>query len=254
MGILGLLLLACTGCAADAPADTADVPSYYEIVVPQGRMVVRLYDDTPGHRDNFAKLAEEQFYDSTTFHRVIAGFMIQGGDPNSKNDDLLDDGAGGPGYTIPAEFVPTRFHKRGALAAARQGDQVNPEKRSSGSQFYIVHGGTPYTEEQLAQIEAGLRQQLGDPDFSFPEEARQAYLTEGGAPQLDGAYTVFGELVEGFDVLDAVANVLTVRRRIQMQDATLMNEGPFDPRLQDQPPQPVPMTVRPLPEYTPPSP
>lgn len=129
------------------------------IKTPYGNMKIRLYDDTPKHRDNFLKLVEEGFYDNLLFHRVIDGFMIQGGDPESKdapkNARL---GSGGPGYTIPAEInFPTHFHKKGALAAARQGDQVNPEKESSGSQFYIVQGKT-YSDEELSSMEEQLSQ------------------------------------------------------------------------------------------------
>ncbi len=116
-----------------------------------GDMVIRFYDQTPEHKANFIKLAKEGFYDSTTFHRVIEGFMIQGGDPNSKDDDIRNDGQGGPGYTLPAEIVRGYIHKKGAIAAARMGDNVNPEKRSSGSQFYLVHG-RKRTERDVNQL------------------------------------------------------------------------------------------------------
>ncbi|MBX3101377.1 MAG: peptidylprolyl isomerase [Bacteroidetes bacterium] len=128
----------------------------------QGKIVLWLYEETVLHRENFLKLAKEGFYNGTTFHRVIRDFMVQGGDPNSKNDDPNDDGQGGPGYTIQAEFLPKYTHVRGALAAARQGDQMNPQRRSSGSQFYIVQGRqTP--EADLAAMEPRVQQQL----FSF---------------------------------------------------------------------------------------
>ncbi|MEM6645943.1 MAG: peptidylprolyl isomerase [Bacteroidota bacterium] len=216
--------------ATDAPVA---VSNFYEITTPQGRMVIRLYDETPGHRDNFAKLVAEEFFDGTTFHRVIDQFMIQGGDPNSKDDNLDNDGQGGPGYTIPAEFDSTLFHKRGALSAARQGDMFNPERESSGSQFYIVEG-RPLTEEELTMREQQVKEALNDPTFTFSEEAKQVYMTEGGTPFLDMQYTVFGELVEGFDVLDAISAVPV--------------QGRGSRPLTD-----VPMTIRALENYTPPS-
>jgi len=127
-----------------------------------GDMLVYLYDQTPQHKANFLKLAQEGFYNGTTFHRVIKEFMAQGGDPNSKDDDPTNDGIGGPGYTIPAEFQPQYFHKKGALAAARQGDQVNPKRESSGSQFYLVQGKV-YTQPELAKMEASMQnQQIND--------------------------------------------------------------------------------------------
>ncbi|MCB0787102.1 MAG: peptidylprolyl isomerase [Flavobacteriales bacterium] len=174
-----------------------------EIRTEVGIMVVALYNETPGHRDNFLKLVEEGFYDSLLFHRVIPQFMVQGGDPDSRSagaGSML--GQGGPGYTLPAEIVPGLYHTKGALAAARQADDVNPEKRSSGSQFYIVHGKTFRSNEldMLAQRMA----RLGQP-VEYSEEARQRYATAGGAPHLDGGYTVFGEVVEGLDVIDMIA-------------------------------------------------
>lgn len=227
--------------ATPAPAARPDTTGgdYYEILTPRGRMVIRVYDETPIHRDNFRKLVAETFFDSTTFHRVIGGFMIQGGDPNSKDDDPADDGEGGPGYTLEAEFNPAFFHKRGALAAARQGDAVNPEQRSSGSQFYIVHGGRPIPAEVLTQMQAQLREDRRDPGFTFSQEAIAAYTTVGGAPHLDGAYTIFGELVEGFDVLDAIAAVPTARSTGRQ----------VPPPLIDRPFEPIPMTLRSLPDY-----
>lgn len=167
-----------------------------------GDMKVKLYDETPKHRDNFLKLAQEGYYDNTLFHRVIKDFMVQGGDPDSKNaqpGQML--GSGGPGYTVPAEFVPSFFHKKGALAAARQGDQVNPTKSSSGSQFYLVQG-KPATDQELDMIQQRL-------NVKFTPEQREIYKTKGGTPFLDQNYTVFGEVVEGLDVLDKIANVPT---------------------------------------------
>lgn len=166
-----------------------------------GSIIIKLYDETPLHRDNFIKLADSGYFNGTLFHRVIQGFMIQGGDPTSINSPagkML--GEGGPGYTIPAEFIPQKyFHKRGALAAAREGDQVNPTKASSGSQFYIVQGQV-FTDSILTLMENYFQKK-------FTPEQRQAYSTVGGAPHLDGQYTVFGEVVEGMEVIDKIAAV-----------------------------------------------
>ncbi len=167
-----------------------------------GDITIALYDETPKHRDNFLKLAESGFYDGTIFHRVIKDFMIQGGDPNSKNmtpDTRL--GNGGPGYTIPAEFNPKLFHKKGALAAARLGDNVNPQKESNGSQFYIVQGRKA-TESELNTYQSRSNKKLS------PEQIK-AYTTIGGAYYLDGEYTVFGEVIQGMDVIDQIAAVAT---------------------------------------------
>ena len=219
-----------------------------------GDIVVRLYDETPEHRDNFLKLAREGYYDNTLFHRVIKDFMIQGGDPDSKGAPAGKHlGAGGPGYTVPAEFVyPKYYHKRGVLSAARQADQVNPERRSSGSQFYIVWG-KKYSEKELTQLAAQLDGQRGQqifnglaaqhrdsiqamykagdqkglmalqqrlaaetdkllketPGFTFTPEQMADYTTIGGTPFLDNQYTVFGEVVEGLDVVEKIQGVAT---------------------------------------------
>jgi len=165
-----------------------------------GDIKVRLYDETPKHRDNFIKLATEGYLNGTLFHRVIKNFMIQGGDPGSKTakkGQVL--GNGGPNYTIPAEFVAKYFHKKGALAGARESDDVNPKKESSGSQFYIVQG-QKYDDATLNLIEKKYNRK-------FTEEQRQIYKTIGGTPHLDGEYTVFGEVYEGIDVVDKIANV-----------------------------------------------
>lgn len=221
-----------------------------------GDMVAVLYDETPGHRDNFLKLAKEGFYDGTIFHRVIKDFMIQGGDPQSKNatpEAAL--GNGGPGYTIPAEINAKYYHKKGALAAARLGDNINPKKESSGSQFYIVHGNK-FTPQVLGQMQDRknnaaksklTREFLNDPAnaaymdrlkklqeeknqegiqalfkevdaltasknvsapaSSYNEQQIKTYSEVGGTPHLDGDYTVFGEIVEGLDVIDKIAAV-----------------------------------------------
>jgi peptidyl-prolyl cis-trans isomerase B (cyclophilin B) len=181
---------------------TAPTECLVEIETDYGTMTVQLSNATPQHRDNFIKLAEEGFYDGTLFHRVIQGFMIQGGDPLSKNPQPgARIGTGGPGYTIPAEFVDTLFHVKGAIAAARQGDAVNPEKRSSGSQFYIVQGRT-FTDEELASVESRK-------GFRYSQEQREAYKTIGGTPFLDGDYTVFGKVIKGLEVIDKIAAVET---------------------------------------------
>jgi len=168
-----------------------------------GTMTILLYNETPQHRDNFVKLVEDKFYDDLLFHRVISGFMIQGGDPNSKNakpDARL--GSGGPGYQIPAEFVDEHVHVKGALSAARTGDNVNPQRKSSGSQFYIVHG-RPVTNDQLESTAAqkGTR---------YSKEQIEDYLKYGGTPFLDRDYTVFGRVIKGLEVIDAIAAAKTL--------------------------------------------
>jgi peptidyl-prolyl cis-trans isomerase B (cyclophilin B) len=161
-----------------------------------GDIVVRLSDSTPLHRDNFLKLAKVGYYDSVLFHRVIQNFMIQGGDPNSKNAPAGQPlGNGGPAYRIPAELKPGLFHKKGVIAAARDN---NPEKASSGSQFYIVQGKV-YTEAGLDSLE---RFRL---NRKLPTDQREAYKTIGGVPHLDQSYTVFGEVVKGLDIVDKIA-------------------------------------------------
>ncbi len=171
-----------------------------EITTDFGIMMAELYDATPQHRDNFLKLAEEGYYNGLLFHRVIDGFMIQGGDPNSRNAAPgAPLGMGGPGYMVPAEFVDSLIHLKGAIAAARTGDNVNPEKKSSGSQFYIVQG-SPVDMSTLSMLE----RRKGIP---YTEEQKRAYLERGGTPFLDHDYTVFGHLVSGFDVLDKIAKV-----------------------------------------------
>ncbi len=167
-----------------------------------GSMTILLYDDTPKHRDNFIKLINDGFYNGTLFHRVIKDFMIQGGDPDSKNAKAGQQlGVGGPGYTIEAEFRPEHFHKKGALAAARQGDQMNPERRSSGSQFYIVQGKKVMAAE--------LNNMVQSTGANYTTEQINAYQTIGGTPFLDNQYTVFGEVVSGLDVIDKIAAAKT---------------------------------------------
>lgn len=235
-----------------------------KIETPKGNIIVRLYDDTPKHRDNMLKLVGEGYYDGTLFHRVIKNFMVQGGDPDSKNapkGKML--GTGGPDYTIEAEIVPEHFHKYGALAAARLGDEVNPNKESSGSQFYIVLG-EKYNQSQLKQMEKQMKQNQETQTFNdlvtyykkeimemrknrdraglqdmqerlmkeakeickqhpvgFTAEQTEAYTTIGGTPFLDREYTVFGEVEEGMDVVEAIQNVDTDRADRPTEDVTM---------------------------------
>ena len=221
----------------------------------QGDIVVALYNETPKHRDNFIKLAKEGVYDSTLFHRVIKQFMIQAGDPDSKTaNDTASLGSGDVGYTIPAEFVPQFFHRKGALAAARMGDDVNPNRESSGCQFYIVTG-RKFREAQLLDMAAQKNNQRvetifnelarkhmkeiyklrkanddnalmelqdsleaqayamakEEEPFMFTPEQLAAYSTIGGAPHLDGAYTVFGEVVSGMETVEKIEVTKTGR-------------------------------------------
>jgi cyclophilin family peptidyl-prolyl cis-trans isomerase len=224
--------------------------SIVQIETSMGNIKILLYDETPLHRDNFLKLVKENYYDSLLFHRVIKGFMVQGGDPDSKGAPAKKAlGSGGPGYQIPAEIVyPQLFHKRGALSAARMGDQMNPEKKSSGSQFYIVWGES-ITEDELNSMDqknsqnamtryfqslaaplmdsirkmqdandnAGLQQlqaelaKKTEEEFKknpnkglFTAEQRKIYSTVGGTPFLDGEYTVFGEVIEGLEIVKKI--------------------------------------------------
>lgn len=201
------LLFAAT-VTASAQKTTGTKRHLVEINTTAGRMVVELYNETPLHRDNFLKLVREHYYDSTLFHRVIPGFMIQGGDPDSRKaeDRSVPLGQGGPGYTIPAEIIPSLIHRNGALAAARQGDDVNPGKRSSGSQFYIVQGRT-WRPADLEKLEARVNEGLPDSlAMHYTPDQIQTYWTAGGAPHLDGGYTVFGQVLDGIEVLDLIAN------------------------------------------------
>ena len=164
-----------------------------------GNFTIALYNETPKHRDNFIKLVNDKFYDGILFHRIIQGFVVQTGDPDSKAAKPGQPlGQGGPGYTIPAEFVPSLYHKRGAVAAARMGDNVNPTKASSGSQFYIVDG-TVFPMSDLNNLEWRMGRQM-------TEEQKTTYSTKGGAPHLDGAYTVLGEVISGMNVIDKIAS------------------------------------------------
>lgn len=179
-----------------------------------GNVLIKLHNATPEHQANFLKLAEEDFYDDLLFHRVINGFMIQGGDPNSRNAQANQRlGNGGPGYTIPAEFVDTLVHLKGALAAARTPDQVNPKKRSSGSQFYIVHGG-PVNEGMLKTIGAKV-------GINYRGQQLAKYLKIGGYPPLDQNYTVFGQVIEGLEVIDKIAAAKVDRANRPREDVKM---------------------------------
>ena len=241
---------------------------YVDIKTTEGDIIVKLYGDTPRHQANFLKLVNEGYYDSTLFHRVINEFMIQGGDPDSRTARPGQQlGAGDPSYTLEAEILfPKHFHKRGALAAARQGDQVNPQKRSSGSQFYIVTG-RKISDAEMAQVaqqyafsakqdefnrlvqenmpriqamqstgdQAGLQQLqqmliqqveakfAGQPDPKLPEEVVNAYREVGGTPHLDNAYTVFGEVVSGMDVVDKIQQAQTDRNDRPISDIRVLS-------------------------------
>jgi cyclophilin family peptidyl-prolyl cis-trans isomerase len=181
-----------------------DLGKDVEMTTSKGIMIIRLSDETPLHRDNFLKLVKQHYYDSILFHRVIKNFMIQAGDPDSKNakaGDMLGDG--GPSYTVPAEFKPDLFHKKGVIAAARMGDDVNPTRASSGSQFYIVQGKI-FTDGGLDSVETFRLK-----GYKIPPYQRAVYKTIGGTPHLDQHYTVFGEVISGMNVIDSVAAVKT---------------------------------------------
>ena len=258
--LICLAFIALTACNAGSKRQTNhhmenEKRTLVKLETTMGNIIVALYNETPKHRDNFIKLVKEGVYDSTLFHRVIKQFMIQAGDPDSKNaSDTAMLGSGDVGYTIPAEFNPKFFHKKGVLAAARQGDDVNPEKASSGCQFYIVTG-RKFTEPQLLGMENKINEQreealfdslarqhmkeiykmrkagdnagllelqdtleaqareLADKEekFRFTPEQIKAYSTVGGAPHLDGSYTVFGEVTEGMEVVDNIEIAKTNR-------------------------------------------
>lgn len=195
------VLITIASCSASRPApQKIKKLVQVKLTTDSGVIVLKLYDKTPLHKSNFIKLVKEHFYDGLLFHRVVNDFMIQGGDPDSRNAKpgaLL--GEGSLKYTIPAEFDTSLFHKRGALAAAREADENNPKKASSSTQFYIVDGQT-YTDDQMDMIEKRFHTQI-------PQDHREFYKTIGGDPFLDMSYTVFGEVVSGMDVVEKIANV-----------------------------------------------
>lgn len=212
--LLPLLFLYASCAPSRYNPKSPDYSPIVELTTTYGTMELQLYASTPQHRDNFIKLVKKGYYDSLSFHRVINSFMIQGGDPDSKGAKpgvML--GNGGPGYTVPAEFVDTLIHLKGALAAARQGDGVNPQKASSGSQFYIVQGQPvkPAVLEQM-QLRNGM---------NYTEAQKQAYSTQGGTPHLDGGYTVFGRVISGMEVIDKIAAVQTGRANRPLKDVIM---------------------------------
>ncbi|MEI6884779.1 MAG: peptidylprolyl isomerase [Bacteroidota bacterium] len=193
--IVLLVLASILAFSFSTQSQTKTTPKVVKFVIhtDYGDMKGFLYNETPKHRDNFVKLVKAGFYDGTLFHRVIPQFMIQGGDPDSKNAKPLQQlGSGDAGYTVPAEFNPAFIHKKGALAAARQGDNVNPAKASSGCQFYIVEG----KKYPAASLPA-----------KYTADQKKIYETIGGTPFLDGGYTVYGEITDGLDIIDKIANV-----------------------------------------------
>ena len=209
MKFLAIFLLL-IGLSVDVSAHTdKDKRVRVRLETTAGTMVMALFDETPQHRDNFLKLVRQGYYDGLLFHRVIADFMVQTGDPDSraaKPGQRLGDG--GPGYTLPLETaLPYRYHYRGAVAAAREPDEVNPERRSSGSQFYIVWGKT-FNERTFPPMRDYVSEMTGG-EVEFTPEMVRTYMNEGGAPHLDGQYTVFGEIIEGMKVVKAIQKAET---------------------------------------------
>ena len=202
--ILAVLIIAGLTCTAQKATEKETV---VVIKTSMGTIKAKLYNDTPQHRDNFIKLVNDGWYNGSPFHRVIKQFMIQGG---QNKDGRLD-----PGYRVPAEIKDNHFHKKGALAAARQPDQVNPKKASSGSQFYIVQGKV-YDDKWLDMFENRSGKVLS-------AKQRQAYKTVGGTPHLDGDYTVFGEVTEGLEVVDKIAAVKTGRMDVPVEPVTIIS-------------------------------
>ena len=194
-----------------------------ELLTSKGKITIELYNETPLHRDNFIKLINEKFYDNILFHRVIADFMIQGGDPDSKEAPQGKAlGEGGPGYTVPAEIrFPVLFHKRGALAAAREGDMTNPDRNSSGSQFYIVWGKT-FTKEEINNITDAIEKHSNG-SITFPENIKKHYMRYGGTPHLDGSYTVFGEVIKGIETVNAIQQVDTDSNDRPLEDIRILS-------------------------------
>jgi cyclophilin family peptidyl-prolyl cis-trans isomerase len=193
-----------------------DLNKDVELVTSKGTLVIRLSDSTPLHRNNFIKLVNQHFYDGVLFHRVMSQFMVQAGDPKSKTakpGEAL--GQGNPGYAIPAEMRPYLFHKKGALAAARTPDEINPTRESNGSQFYLVHGRV-YSEEELNSVETRLN------GYKIPVAHREVYKTLGGTPSLDQKYTVFGEVIKGLSVIDSIAAVTTGERNRPVDDVRII--------------------------------
>ena len=202
---------------------------YVEIKTTAGNIQVKLYNETPMHRDNFVTLCKTKYYDGVLFHRVIDNFMIQSGDPDSKEKEpgkLYGDG--GPDYIVPAEFrTPEIFHKRGSLAAAREGDRVNPERASSGSQFYLVKGRV-YDDDEALNAQADRINQRNAAmgiisDYTLSDEQRKVYKSVGGTPHLDSQYTVFGEIVKGYEVVEKISKVETDANNRPLEDVWIIS-------------------------------
>lgn len=266
------MMIACTGNQQKSKSMNQGNETLVRLETTEGNIIVKLYDETPKHRDNFIKLAKEGVYDSTLFHRVIKNFMIQAGDPQSKTaSDTATLGSGDVGYTLPAEINPKFFHKRGVLAAARLGDEVNPNRESSGCQFYIVTG-RKFSEAQMINMENQMNEarlenifnelarkhmkeiykmrkandtegllELQDsleaqarakvakePALKYTKEQISAYTTIGGAPHLDGAYTIFGEVTEGMDIVDKIEKVKTNRGDRPEKDIRILKAEVLD--------------------------
>jgi len=202
---LYLMIVTTTSAQPDVLVKEGDRKKDIQMKTDSGILILRLSDATPLHRDNFIKLVKSKYYNDIAFHRVIAGFMIQAGDENTKAKP--DSNKFLKSYTLPAEITPGLFHKKGMLAAARMGDSLNPKRESSGVQFYIVQGRV-YTDKSLDSVQTYRLN-----GRKIPSEQREVYKTMGGAPHLDQTYTIFGELVSGFDVLDKIANTKTNGRR-----------------------------------------
>lgn len=204
---------------------TAKTPKYYvvNIKTTAGEIVVRLYNETPLHRDNFVKLCKAKNYDNVLFHRVIKEFMIQSGDPDSKTHEAGKlYGEGDLGYMLPAEIVPDLFHKRGVLAAAREGDKENPERKSSASQFYIVIGKN-ITDQDLDKVESRISNANKIENFKFSPERREYYKKFGGTPHLDLQYTVFGEVIKGQDIANKISVVETNKQDRPIEDIWIIS-------------------------------
>jgi peptidyl-prolyl cis-trans isomerase B (cyclophilin B) len=202
---LYLMIVTTTSAQPDVLVKEGDRKKDIQMKTDSGMLILRLSDATPVHRDNFIKLVKSKYYNGIAFHRVIAGFMIQAGD--EKTRVKADSNTFLKSYTLPAEIIPGLFHKKGMLAAARMGDSLNPKRESSGVQFYIVQGRV-YNDKSLDSVETYRLN-----GRKIPVEQREVYKTLGGAPHLDQTYTIFGELVSGFDVIDKIANTKTNGRR-----------------------------------------
>jgi cyclophilin family peptidyl-prolyl cis-trans isomerase len=214
---LTLLLAMFSAAFAGGPKN-----QYVRIKTSYGTCIIRLYNETPLHRDNFIKLAKGHFFDGTLFHRVIQNFMIQGGDPDSKTAKPgVELGNGDLKYTVDAEFRDSLFHKRGVLAAARNGDEVNPKRASSASQFYLVEGKR-YTDADLDKVEKLPR--YAGMNYKIPASQREWYKSAGGTPSLDRLYTVYGEVVSGLDMVDRIAAVAKDQRDRPLQNVPMTVE------------------------------